>query len=131
VPKSTSRAALVGAVLLGLAMVASGVTKLVREPHQVAMFALVGLPNWFLALVGTFEVIGGTLLIIPMTTPMGSLILSTIMVGALWAHAAQREWVNLLPVGVLLAMFLAIFRSARWRSVQLLGGEMLSERQRK
>jgi uncharacterized membrane protein YphA (DoxX/SURF4 family) len=131
VPKSTSRAVSVVAVLLGLVMVASGVTKLGGEPHQVAMFALVGLPSWFLSLVGTFEVIGGTLLIIPMTMPMGSLILSTIMVGALWTHAAQREWINLLPVGVLLTMFLAIFHSARWRSVQLLGGEMLSERQRK
>jgi uncharacterized membrane protein YphA (DoxX/SURF4 family) len=119
------------AMLLGLVMAGSGITKLAGESHQVAMFASVGLPNWFLALVGTFEFIGGTLLIIPMTTPLGSLILSTIMVGALWAHAAQREWVNLLPVGVLLAMFLTIFRNNRSCSVKLLGGEMLSDRQQK
>jgi uncharacterized membrane protein YphA (DoxX/SURF4 family) len=86
------------------------------------MFAMVGLPNWFLALVGTFEVIGGILLAVPATTPVGSLILSTIMVGALWTHAAQGEWVKLLPVSALLAMLLMIFRSNRWRSVQLLGG---------
>src|SRR5947207_12493628 len=98
------------AVLLGLVMTGSGVTKLAGESHQVAMFVLVGLPNWFLALVGTFEVIGGILLAIPMTTPLGSVILGTIMVGALWTHAAQREWVNLLPVSVLLATFLMIFR---------------------
>jgi uncharacterized membrane protein YphA (DoxX/SURF4 family) len=121
VPKSTSRAMSVVAVLLGLVMTGSGVTKLAGESHQVAMFVLVGLPNWFLALVGTFEVIGGILLAIPMTTPLGSVILSTIMVGALWTHAAQREWVNLLPVSVLLATFLMIFRSNRWRSVKLLG----------
>jgi uncharacterized membrane protein YphA (DoxX/SURF4 family) len=111
------------AVLLGLVMTGSGVTKLAGESHQVAMFALVGLPNWFLALVGTFEVIGGILLAIPMTTPLGSVILSTIMVGALWAHAAQREWVNLFPVSVLLAMFLMIVRTNRWRLVKLLGGK--------
>jgi uncharacterized membrane protein YphA (DoxX/SURF4 family) len=110
------------AMLLGLVMTGSGVTKLAGESHQVAMFALLGLPNWFLALVGTFEVIGGILLAIPITTPLGSVILSTIMVGALWAHAAQREWLNLLPVSVLLAMFLMIVRTNRWRLVKLLGG---------
>ena len=121
-PKSTSRAMSVVALLLGVVMTASGATKLAGESHQVAMFALVGLPTWFLALVGTFEVIGGILLAVPVTTPVGSVILSTIMVGALWTHVAQHEWVNLLPVGVLLATFLMIFYSNRWRSVRLLGG---------
>jgi uncharacterized membrane protein YphA (DoxX/SURF4 family) len=116
------------AMMLGLVMAASGVMKLVGESHQVAMFASVGLPNWFLALVGTFEVIGGILLVVPMTTPVGSLILSTIMVGALWTHAAQREWVKLLPVSILLAMFLIIFRRNSWRSVKLLGGETPSNK---
>jgi uncharacterized membrane protein YphA (DoxX/SURF4 family) len=116
------------AMMLGLVMAASGVMKLVGESHQVAMFASVGLPNWFLALVGTFEVIGGILLVVPMTTPVGSLILSTIMVGALWTHAAQREWVKGLPVSILLAMFLIIFRRNSWRSVKLLGGETPSNK---
>jgi uncharacterized membrane protein YphA (DoxX/SURF4 family) len=110
------------AAVLGIMMAGSGLSKLVGESHQVAMFAMVGLPNWFLGLVGTFEVIGGILLVVPQTTPVGSLILSTIMVGALWTHAAQGEWVKLLPVTVLLALFLLVFRSNRWRSVQLLGG---------
>jgi len=43
------------------------------------------------------------------------------MVGALWTHAAQGEWANLAPVGVLLALFLLIFQRNRWRAVRLLG----------
>jgi uncharacterized membrane protein YphA (DoxX/SURF4 family) len=117
-----SRTLSVVATVLGLMMAVSGLTKLAGESHQVAMFAMVGLPNWFLALVGTFEVIGGILLLVPAATPIGSLILSTIMVGALWTHAAQGEWIKLLPVSVLLLLLLAIFRRNRSRAVQLLEG---------
>ena len=120
--KSSSRTMSVVATVLGLMMAVSGLTKLTGESHQVAMFAMVGLPNWFLALVGTFEVNGGILMLVPAATPIGSLILSTIMVGALWAHAAQGEWIKLLPVSVLLLLLLAIFRRNRSRAVQLLEG---------
>jgi len=110
------------AALLGLAMIAGGSLKVAGESHQVAAFGAWGLPPWFRALVGTFEVLGGILLTVPATTPVGSLILSTIMVGALWAHVANSEWPQLAPVGVLLTLFLVIFRSNRSRAVRLLGG---------
>ena len=110
------------AVLLGLVMIGGGATKLAGQSSQVAAFAGWGLPPWFRELVGTFEVLGGILLILPRFAPAGSLILSTIMVGALWAHAANREWPDLAPVLVLLTLFLAIFRSNRARALQLLGG---------
>jgi hypothetical protein len=61
-------------------------------------------------------------MLVPAATPIGSLILSTIMVGALWTHAAQGEWIKLLPVSVLLLLLLAIFRRNRSRAVQLLEG---------
>jgi uncharacterized membrane protein YphA (DoxX/SURF4 family) len=110
------------AALLGLAMIAGGSLKVIGEAHQIAAFAAWGLPPWFRALVGTFEVLGGILLTLPATTPVGSLILSTIMVGAIWAHVANNEWPQLAPVGVLLTLFLLIFRSNRSRAVRLLGG---------
>lgn len=119
--QAPSRGIAILATVLGVVIIASGVSKLVGESHQVAMFAQVGLPRWFLALVGTFEVIGGILLAAPPSTPIGSLILSTIMVGALWTHAAQGEWANLVPVGVLLALFLLIFQRNRSRAIRLLG----------
>jgi uncharacterized membrane protein YphA (DoxX/SURF4 family) len=120
--QSRSRIFAVLGALLGVAMIGGGAMKLIGQPGQVAAFAAWGLPGWFRALVGTFEVLGGVLLIIPTTTPAGSLILSTIMVGALWAHTANGEWPHLIPVLVLLTLFLTIFRRNRARAVQLLGG---------
>lgn len=118
--QSTGRGIRILAAVLGIVMVGSGVSKLAGESHQVAMFAQAGLPSWFLALVGTFEVIGGILLAAPPFTPAGSLILSTIMVGALWTHVAKGEWSNLVPVGLLLGLFLLIFERNRSRAIRLL-----------
>jgi uncharacterized membrane protein YphA (DoxX/SURF4 family) len=119
-----SRRRIVGvlSVLLGLAMIGGGVMKLAGQSGQVAAFNAIGLPTWFRVLVGTFEVLGGVLVIVPTTTPAGSLILSTILVGALWAHLANGEWSHAVPVVLLLTLFLAIFRVNRGRAVQLLGG---------
>jgi putative oxidoreductase len=110
------------AALLGVVLIGSGLTKLIGESHQAAMFAMVGLPVWFRLLVGTFEIIGGILLALPVSAPVGSLILSTIMVGALWTHAVHGEWRELVPVSVLLALLLLIFHRNQTRAVQLLGG---------
>jgi putative oxidoreductase len=116
------RGVVILATLLGIVMIGGGLSKLAGESHQVAMFKLVGLPQWFLFLVGTFEVIGGILLLVPAMTPVGSLILATIMVGAIWTHMAQADWVSVGPVTILLALFLWIFSRNRGRAVQLLGG---------
>jgi uncharacterized membrane protein YphA (DoxX/SURF4 family) len=110
------------AILLGVIMIGGGSTKLIGQPGVAAQFAAFGLPAWFRALVGTFEVIGGILLLVPPTTPVGSLILSTIMVGAMWAHAASGEFPQIVPAAVLLLVFLAIFRRNRSRAVHVLGG---------
>jgi uncharacterized membrane protein YphA (DoxX/SURF4 family) len=120
--QTRKRAVRVLATLLGIAMIGGGAMKLIGQPSQVAAFAAWGLPTWFRALVGTFEVLGGSLLIVPATTPAGSLILSTIMVGAAWAHAAYREWPHELPVIVLLMLFLTIFRLDRSHDLRLTGG---------
>jgi uncharacterized membrane protein YphA (DoxX/SURF4 family) len=109
------------AVLLGVVMIAGGTVKLAGAAGQAAAFAAWGLPSWFRALVGTFEVIGGLLLAVPATTPVGSLVLSTIMVGAIWAHAANGEWPHLVPVVVLLTILLTLFRVNRVRAAHLLG----------
>src|SRR5690242_15068549 len=93
------------AVLLGVVMIGGGAAKLLGQSGQVAAFARWGLPPWFRALVGTFEVVGGIGLALPTTRPAGSVILATIMVGALWAHAANGEFPDLIPAAVLLTLF--------------------------
>jgi len=110
------------AVLLGIVMIGGGAAKLLGQSGQIAAFARWGLPPWFRALVGTFEVVGGIGLVLPASRPAGSIILATIMVGALWAHAANGEYPDLIPAAVLLALFLAIFQRNRTRAIQLLGG---------
>lgn len=108
-------------IALGMIIMGGGIAKLAGESHQVASFLGWGLPIWFLRLVGTFEVIGGILLAIPDTTPIGSLVLSTILVGALWAHAANRDWLHIAPAAILLPLMLWLFRQSRDRAVRLLG----------
>lgn len=108
-------------VLLGVVMIGGGAAKLAGQSSQVTAFAAWGLPSWFRALVGTFEIVGGIFLLMPRTRPFGSFILATIMVGALWAHAAHAEWRSLIPVAVLLMLFLALLRGSRDRAIQLLG----------
>jgi uncharacterized membrane protein YphA (DoxX/SURF4 family) len=120
--RTAGRGVKVLAALLGVVMMSGGVTKLARESHQVAMFTTVGPPLWFLFLVGTFEVIGGILLALPASAPVGSLILGTIMVGALWTHFAHGEWRQIVPVGILLALLSLIFWRNQKRAMQLLGG---------
>ncbi len=114
--------------VLGLVMMAGGTTKLVGESHQVVSFAMWGLPHWFLLLVGTFEVIGGALLAVPSTSPVGSLILSTIMVGAIWTHVAHAEWLRVVPGTVLLTLFLLIFRRNTAQTLRLVGAGRLVRR---
>jgi uncharacterized membrane protein YphA (DoxX/SURF4 family) len=121
-PERRSRIVAGLAALLGVAMIGGGAMKLTAQADQVALFARWGLPAWFLMLVGTFEVIGGILLIVPATTPAGSLILSTIMVGALWGHVVHNDWLHLVPALVLLTLFLTIFQRNRAQAAQLLRG---------
>ena len=110
------------AMLLGVVMIAGGAAKLAGIPSQVEAFAGWGLPAWFRALVGTFEILGGILLAVSATRPAGSLILGTIMVGALWAHASSGEWPHLVPAAILLSLFLTIFGVNRAQARRLLGG---------
>lgn len=109
-------------LVLAVAMIGGGAMKLGGQSTQVEAFAAVGLPVWFRALVGTFEVIGGILLATPAVRPIGSLILATILVGATWTHMANGQWGPLVLVLVLLSVFLGIFWTERSRAVQLLGG---------
>ncbi len=109
-------------VLLGVVMISGGLAKVAGERHQVAAFAAWGLPGWFRVLVGTFEVVGSLLLLVPGSTPIGALVLSTIMVGAVWTHFANGEWLHSIPPGVLLGLFLLIFKRHVPQAIRLLEG---------
>ena len=87
-------------LLIGVNMFAGGIAKLAGLAIIVELFHAHGLPYWFLMLVGTFEMLGGALLLVPKTSPMGGIIIATIMVGAIWTHLAYLEFIGALPPGL-------------------------------
>jgi uncharacterized membrane protein YphA (DoxX/SURF4 family) len=81
--------------VLGLVMVASGVTKLVGEEGQVQNFERWGYPQWFRVTTGGTETLGGVGLLAglyspPLTALGGSLVVGT-MTGAVYTHLLRVD----------------------------------------
>lgn len=72
--------------LVALAFLAAGGSKLVAAPAMVAMFAAIGVGQWFRLLTGTLEVAGAIGLFIPAVTVYAALLLMMVMAGAIIAH---------------------------------------------
>lgn len=68
--------------------VSSGLEKFSIGPggEWVKIFARIGFGNWFRYLTGVLEIAGGLLLMIPLTSTMGAVLLIACMVGAILAH---------------------------------------------
>jgi uncharacterized membrane protein YphA (DoxX/SURF4 family) len=74
----------------GFAMV-SGVEKIVQE------FALFGLPAWFRITIGSLEILGGILLLLPAFTGAASFGLSILMIGGFACHVMFTSPIQALP----------------------------------
>ncbi len=73
-------------ILLALAYLAAGYSKVSGAEMMVQGFASYGLPDWFRVAIGSLEIVGAILLLIPAFTGMASFGLSIIMIGALACH---------------------------------------------
>ena len=73
-------------VLLALAFLAAGYGKLSGQPPMVTAFEQIGIGQWFRILTGGIEVIAAILLLVPRLIPIGALILSATMAGAVLTH---------------------------------------------
>lgn len=73
-------------LLLALAYAFFGYAKISGQAMMVQGFAEYGLPDWFRMTIGSMEIIGAVLLLIPATTGMAAFGLSIIMVGAFACH---------------------------------------------
>ena len=96
-------------VLLGLAFIGAGTTKLMGIQMQVENFDRWRLPQSFRPIVGIVEIIGaiGMLvgLLVPVIGLLAALWLSATMVGALFTHARIKDSVsNYAPAAVLLTL---------------------------
>ena len=60
-----------------------GYQKLTGSPDMVALFAAIGIGQWFRLLTGTLEILGGIALLVPRLRALGAVGLVCVMVGAL------------------------------------------------
>jgi putative oxidoreductase len=100
------------AVLLALAFLGAGFTKLSSQPMMVTEFTAFGLPMWFMYVTGVIEVVSAVLVLIPRLSGIGAALLVCVMVGALVAHIShgQAAMIGVPVVLLVLAIVLGTLR---------------------
>lgn len=81
----------------------AGSKKLMADPQMVAVFAKVGIGQWFRLLTGTLEVGGGLALLVPRTAAFAATLLAVVMVGAVIAHLTVLGGSPVLAIVLLVA----------------------------
>ena len=111
------------AVLLALVFVGSGLAKLTSQAMPVAMFALFGLPSWFMYLTGLLEVVAAVLVLVARTSGIGAGLIVCIMIGATFEHATHGQ-LPMIGATVVIAILAIVFGNLRgWpRGAARLGG---------
>jgi uncharacterized membrane protein YphA (DoxX/SURF4 family) len=69
--------------LLALAFLGAGSAKLIGRPDMVALFAAVGVGQWFRYVTGILELAGAVLILVPKTRSVGAGLLAVIMLCAI------------------------------------------------
>jgi uncharacterized membrane protein YphA (DoxX/SURF4 family) len=69
--------------LLALVFLGAGSAKLIGKPDMIALFAAVGVGQWFRYVTGILEVAGAVLILVPKTRSVGAALLAVIMVCAI------------------------------------------------
>ncbi len=90
--------------LLAIAFVGAGAMKLSGAPEMVANFARWGFPDGFVYVTGGIEVLGGLLLLLPRTSPVGVALMIPTMLGAILTHVVAAEFGAIVPPTVLLGL---------------------------
>jgi uncharacterized membrane protein len=93
-------------VLLALAFVFAGGSKLLGRPDMVALFQAIGFGQWFRYVTGICELTGAVLIAVPKTRSLGALLLSGIMFAA---TATNLFILRVSPVPPLVLFLLACF----------------------
>jgi uncharacterized membrane protein YphA (DoxX/SURF4 family) len=94
-------------VVVGLAFLAAGGSKLAGAPAMVAMFAKIGFGQWFRILTGSLEVAGAIGLFVPRFAVYAASMLAVVMVGAI-GFQLTRLGESPVPPMVLLLLALSI-----------------------
>jgi len=96
-------------VLLTLAFIIAAIPKLVGAHAWIVKFINWGYPGWFLFAVGSLELLGGVLLLIPRLAKYGAIVLAVIMVGAGYTHLANGEGLQVLRPVIFLTLLGIVF----------------------
>lgn len=96
----------IGRVLLAAAFLAAAWMKLSGAPMMVTEFGVIGFGQWFRIFTGAVEIAGAGLLLFPVTTFYGALLLLCVDAGALAAQLGplHGDIVHVLVLGALLAL---------------------------
>jgi putative oxidoreductase len=89
-------------VVVGLAFLAAGGSKLAGAPAMVAMFAKIGFGQWFRILTGLLEVTAAIGLFIPSYTLYAAATLAVVMASAIGFHLTILGGTPLPPIVLLL-----------------------------
>jgi putative oxidoreductase len=96
--------------------VKAAIPKLTGDATAVQGFEAIGLGQWFRYFTGSLEMIGSTALLIPGAAGYGALLLSTVMIGAIFMHLAVIGGSPLLAI-IMLAANLVIAWGRLWRRI--------------
>ena len=100
-------------VVLGLAFLAAGGSKLAGAPAMVAMFAKIGFGQWFRILTGLLEVAGAIGLFVPRFAVYAASLLAVVMACAIGFHLTILGGNPAPPIILLLLASLIIWLSKR------------------
>lgn len=100
-------------VVVGLAFLAAGGSKLAGAPAMVAMFAKIGFGQWFRILTGLLEVAGAIGLLVPRLAVYAASMLAVVMVGAIGFHLTRLGGNPVPPIILLLLAILIVWLSKR------------------
>jgi putative oxidoreductase len=114
--KGTTIALWVLRIVLGLAFLAAGASKLTGAPAMVAMFAKIGFGQWFRILTGLLEVAGAIGLFVPRFAVYAASMLGVVMVGAIGFHLTILGGNPAPPIVLLLLATLIVWLSNRSQS---------------
>lgn len=122
--KSITRAVTVLAFLLAVSFFVGGITKYAPGetffgPPYSEKFVEWGYPSWFRFIVGTGELIGGVLLLVPRFRFIGCVLLSLILEGATVTHIVNNDPLAesiAAPITLALVVIVAVLSSPiEWR----------------
>jgi uncharacterized membrane protein YphA (DoxX/SURF4 family) len=71
---------------LALVFVNAGWAKVTGHPDTVALFAAIGVGQWFRYVTGILELAGAVLIVVPKTRRIGAALIAAVMLGAIVAH---------------------------------------------